>query len=171
VGPDRHRGDDLRRHRDPPPADPRVPGGGVLYVIDWATTALFAAGIVLNFRTPIQLRRHRITDKKRIARHYLKTWFTIDFLATIPFDLLVGQALPLSDVTVRVLRMLRVTRVARLLRLADLLDEASFDQVLARYPRFAARIRKVAAERRATSEESLSAVSRSARMKPDEQGD
>ncbi len=94
---------------------------GALYLIDWVITALFSIDIVFNFLTPIQEARREITDRRQIARRYLRTWFVIDLLAAIPFDFLAMFALPASAPVVRVLRVLRLVRAVRLLRLAELM--------------------------------------------------
>lgn len=102
---------------------------GTLYVVDWAITALFTVDIVLNFLTPIQQARGVITDRREIARHYLKRWFVLDLLAALPFDLLVAGVLPISLPLVRVLRLLRLARVLRLSRLAEVMQRWSQSQV------------------------------------------
>eukprot|EP00438_Fugacium_kawagutii_P028542 Skav222539 [mRNA] locus=scaffold2875:218733:225508:+ [translate_table: standard] len=59
---------------------------------------------------------------QKIARHYLTTWFTIDVLSLIPFDLL-----SLASETERVssLKGLKVLRALRLLKLIRVLKSSS----------------------------------------------
>ena len=102
---------------------------GWLCYLDWTITALFTVDIVLNFRTPIVKAREVLTSRREIAREYLKTWFVIDFLAAIPFDLLVAGALPATSLTFRVLRLLRLTRVFRLVHLAALMRKWQHSQI------------------------------------------
>ena len=49
---------------------------------------IFILDIFLNFRTTYVRSSSETTerDPKRMAKHYLKTWFIIDLLAAIPFD-------------------------------------------------------------------------------------
>lgn len=47
--------------------------------------------IFINFNTVITDEQMKIIDdRKVIAQHYLKSWFLIDVLAIIPFDLLIS---------------------------------------------------------------------------------
>ena len=59
-------------------------------VVDIAVELMFIADIVVNFRTTyIDKKSGRIiSQQKQIALNYLKGWFALDLLATIPFELL-----------------------------------------------------------------------------------
>ena len=65
-------------------------------------------------------------DCDEIAKHYIKGWFAIDFLSTLPWHWILATGS--SDVTrlPRMLRMLRIVRLVRLVklrRLVKILDE------------------------------------------------
>lgn len=47
---------------------------------------IFCADIMVNFGTAYTDRGIYITDLTQIARHYVKSWFLIDFMGSIPFD-------------------------------------------------------------------------------------
>ena len=52
------------------------------------------ADIVLNFRTTfVNKKGEVVTGSRRIAKQYLFSWFVIDFIAAIPFDLLYASEL------------------------------------------------------------------------------
>jgi hypothetical protein len=75
----------------------------------------FAFDIILTFYSGYDKGYDVIMDKKRIAKHYLKTWFFIDFIATVPWSILVAwvdSVLAQSDM-VSMLRLLKVFRLAR----------------------------------------------------------
>ncbi len=57
----------------------------VLWVFDILVTLTFAADIVIQFNTGYFEHRELVTDRKLIARRYLKGWFVLDLLATLPF--------------------------------------------------------------------------------------
>eukprot|EP00941_MAST-03F_sp_MAST-3F-sp1_P003998 g3998.t1 len=95
----------------------------------------FVADIVLNFFTsyddPETL--EQVFDLKRIRSHYLKTWFTIDFLSTIPFDR-IGQLFLDTESDAdglrtpklfRSLRLFKLMRLLRMLKLGRLIDHMS----------------------------------------------
>ena len=90
---------------------------GWLLFGDWLITASFAIDLILNFITTVEEQGLKLTKKRHIAKHYLKGWFTIDFLSTVPFDFLLEGMFPISP---RTLRILRLARLMRLLRLAKL---------------------------------------------------
>ena len=64
----------------------------------------------------------RVQEYGRIARHYLRTWFAIDFVSILPFDIL-GFFFDASDVSQ--LRILRTIRLLRLLKLCLLYTSPS----------------------------------------------
>eukprot|EP00163_Fabomonas_tropica_P023159 TRINITY_DN40451_c0_g1_i1.p1 TRINITY_DN40451_c0_g1~~TRINITY_DN40451_c0_g1_i1.p1 ORF type:complete len:800 (+),score=93.72 TRINITY_DN40451_c0_g1_i1:114-2513(+) len=96
---------------------------GALQVIEYTFDAFFALDILLNFRTAYMERENLVIDFKRIARHYLKTWFAVDFLSTFPFDIVIVVVLNSTgdeienDSVLRLPRLIRVLRLIRLMRL------------------------------------------------------
>ena len=76
-----------------------------------------------------------LTDRKEIAKNYLKVWFTIDFLAIVPMDLLFSclageprfcpspehaSEPPSSNVMLRFPRLLKLARIVRMVRMLKL---------------------------------------------------
>lgn len=57
-------------------------GSEIIYLID----LFFLIDIFLNFFTSYRHRGTEITDRKKAATHYLKTFFAIDLLANLPLD-------------------------------------------------------------------------------------
>lgn len=62
-----------------------LPEGGWV-VVDWVTDCTFAVDIVLNFRMAYANGHVLVTSPDLMASHYLRGWFTTDFLSTVPFD-------------------------------------------------------------------------------------
>ena len=58
-----------------------------------------------------------ITDFTAIVKRYLKTWFFLDIIAIIPFDLMLRS----SD-SVKIVKLVRLGRLVRLLRIFKVLD-------------------------------------------------
>ncbi|KAG5842906.1 hypothetical protein ANANG_G00182720 [Anguilla anguilla] len=89
---------------------------------------LFLADLVFNFRTGILKEDNAeiILDPLVIRQHYLKSWFVVDFISSIPVDyifLVVDlEVLMDSEVyrTARALRIVRFTKILSLLRLLRL---------------------------------------------------
>eukprot|EP01047_Picozoa_sp_COSAG01_P103711 COSAG01_NODE_33137_length_569_cov_2.853191_1_plen_113_part_00 len=79
----------------------------------------FYADIVCNFFTGLADRSTGkiIVDKSRIARKYLRTWFTIDLISTVELDILVDwlSGNRLHQDAVAVLRLLQVSQNGYLL--------------------------------------------------------
>ena len=60
-----------------------------LIIFDMVIELFFIMDIVVHFRTSfVDLSGRIIYDQKKIAVHYLKGWFILDFLAALPFEAL-----------------------------------------------------------------------------------
>lgn len=60
-----------------------------LVIVDYVVDIMFIIDIFINFRTTyVDSNNEVISSPCRIAVHYMKTWFIIDMLAAIPFELL-----------------------------------------------------------------------------------
>ena len=60
-----------------------------LVIVDYVVDIMFIIDIFINFRTTyVDGNNEVISSPCRIAVHYIKTWFIIDMLAAIPFELL-----------------------------------------------------------------------------------
>ena len=57
-------------------------------IVNVIVDVMFIIDIVINFRTTFveSTSEEIISEPKRIAIHYLKSWFIVDFVAAIPFD-------------------------------------------------------------------------------------
>ena len=60
-----------------------------LVIVDYVVDVMFVVDIFINFRTTyVDSSNEVISGPCQIAVHYIKTWFIIDILAAIPFELL-----------------------------------------------------------------------------------
>ena len=102
----------------------------------------FFIDLLLNFRTTYYtIEGKEVVTGSRIATHYVKTWFTIDLVSSIPFDLIVewwmnpngtGSGIGLGNIQaaktaklakgtrasklVKIIRVLKLTKLVRLAR-------------------------------------------------------
>ncbi|XP_051927537.1 potassium voltage-gated channel subfamily H member 8 isoform X1 [Hippocampus zosterae] len=91
-------------------------------VSDIAVEILFILDIVFNFCTTYVSKSGQVIfDARQICFHYLTTWFIIDLVAALPFDLL--YAFKVSVVSV--VHLLKTVRLLRLLRLLQKMDRYS----------------------------------------------
>jgi len=95
-------------------------------VFNVASDTIFLVDLVMNFRTGIVNEENSeiILDPKVIKMNYLKSWFVVDLLSSIPVDyifLIVEKGFD-SEVykTARALRIVRFTKILSLLRLLRL---------------------------------------------------
>ena len=102
-------------------------------VLDMFFNAIFIIDIVLNFRTAVKLEGVLIEDPVKIRNAYLKSWFLIDFLSTVPVDLIfvVGNNDEVGREAAQINKMLRLLRIFKLLRMMKL------TRILARIERYA----------------------------------
>ena len=92
--------------------------------------AYFLADMALSFFTPFRASWHArdagnwVTDRRRIARNYLKGWFAIDLVSILPFDV-VSVAIESEEMKkltiVRVVRLMRLAKLARIMRAGRML--------------------------------------------------
>lgn len=61
--------------------------GNPFAIINLIVDIMFIIDIIINFRTTYVSAAHVVCDPGSIACHYLKTWFVVDFLAAMPFEL------------------------------------------------------------------------------------
>jgi len=89
---------------------------------DWVIDLIFYLDILMNFWTGYDTGYMIVKKKGMIARHYLKTRFPVDFVATVEWDLLIrfgfcgnGQCTtyPRLNEYASLCRMLKVLRLAR----------------------------------------------------------
>ncbi len=87
----------------------------------WVTAAslvasvLFAGDIAIRSSRPIVISGGPVGDRATIGKRYLRTWFAVDLLAAIPFDVIASGADGSTGQVLRVLGLLRVLRVTRIL--------------------------------------------------------
>ena len=80
-----------------------------LLAFDILVTLTFAVDIVIQFNTAFMIRHELVTDRKAIARRYMKGWFLLDLLATLPLTWVFSTS-----------RFAALNRVFRFFRLARL---------------------------------------------------
>jgi len=105
----------------------------------WLTTSFFLSDIMLSFQTAypagnrdVDVRPGKlIVDRMKIANSYIRSWFAIDLVSTIPISFVAdqliggnekpgsGKAVQVAQLT-KVLKLIRFLRLMRMLRLAKL---------------------------------------------------
>lgn len=95
-------------------------------IFNVASDTVFLLDLIMNFRTGTvnEDSSEIILDPKVIKMNYLKSWFVVDFISSIPVDyifLIVEKGMD-SEVykTARALRIVRFTKILSLLRLLRL---------------------------------------------------
>jgi CRP-like cAMP-binding protein len=99
-----------------------IPTTGTLESFNNFVTVMFAVDLLLSFNTAYIDGETGlfIMNRPAIAGHYLKFWFWIDFVATIPFDSIIDAVVSGSGsylVAIRMIRFLRIMRIAKLYKL------------------------------------------------------
>jgi len=106
------------------------------FIFDCVIDILFLADMILAFNTAIIDSRTQevILDRGKIVKNYLQSWFTIDFLSTVPIDLIAKQLMGgggggsiRSIKLIRVLRLVRLLKLVRLFKLSKLAQLLDFD--------------------------------------------
>ena len=81
-------------------------------VLDWLILGLFAIDLLVNFFTAYFDEQKVVVSRLQIAKHYLKTWFLVDFLSCFPFDILVE----LTGAPSKLAKLARLPRLYRLVK-------------------------------------------------------
>ena len=102
---------------------------------------MFTLDIIANFRTGwINLDGEIIWDPRVIRNEYLKGWFTVDLLSTIPFDKVIvpfldggssnSSSVARSGKLLRILRVVRLLKLTRLLKMAKLFSKGDGNELM-----------------------------------------
>ena len=96
--------------------------GNALKAINHSVGVIFGIGIILQFFLPYQkpLREGgaKVFNHGHIARHYMKSWFFLDVVSTIPYDLIADMAITSQAAAdSSVLGLMKLMRILRLLKL------------------------------------------------------
>ncbi len=100
---------------------------------DWLTLTmdiLFYSDIMLNFNTGYDKGYEEVMDKSKIVAHYLKSWFFIDLVATVDWEIVAKWIQgPDSDSEIWI-KMLALIKIFRLLRAGRLIDKLTTSWVM-----------------------------------------
>lgn len=96
------------------------------FVINQFVNLVFIMDIVATFFLPYTERGGLVTSHRRIAKRYLRSWFVIDFISCVPFEVV---TIALSDATlpsgalkpIKMLRLLRLLKLARIAKASRIL--------------------------------------------------
>ena len=84
--------------------------------------AIFMVDILVSFNTSFfdQKENKFTSDRRLIARTYLKTWFWIDFIAVIDFELIIRSAMESNTTLAQVGKVAKIARFYRAIKLLRL---------------------------------------------------
>ena len=91
-------------------------------------TAVFSIEIIITFNSGIYIEGRACLDRIVIIKQYLRFWFWIDILSTIPFDLLIGsmqrndsfkKKVVIGD-NFKILRIFKLIKIVRVTKLNNL---------------------------------------------------
>jgi potassium voltage-gated channel Eag-related subfamily H protein 7 len=110
-------------------------GSPNLFIANRIIDLLFMIDVLLCFRLMYYDRRtgQWVSSPKRIANHYLRGWFTVDFLSVLPFYLLpwlTGDGYSALGGFARFIRLLRFLRLARIFKAQRILHRALQDVLM-----------------------------------------
>ena len=95
---------------------------GLLY-FEMTLDTWFILEIILNFFTAYEYKSTFVTNRRKIALNYFRSWFAVDLLSSVPYSFIeLGNIDSTNSVTAlkssKLLRIVRFVKYARLLRLA-----------------------------------------------------
>lgn len=107
-------------------------------VLNGISDCIFITDICLNFKTGIVDPNNQdeiILDKKIIAQKYLRGWFVIDLLSSLPFDYayFIASSSSAQQTLIKASRALRILKLAKLLSLLRLLRVSRLVRYIKRF--------------------------------------
>jgi hypothetical protein len=84
--------------------------------VDFACTLVYMLDIVISFNTAFYRKGVLVTDRKTIAKQYLRTWLVPDIVSTFPYDWLIQEPLTSSNKSAKAPTLVRIVKIGRLLR-------------------------------------------------------
>jgi len=111
---------------------------GFSLYIEYLIDICFGIDIVLSFRTAFENDDDNTLNisSSLIASRYLRGWFLVDFLSTVPFDTLLTLAMGVDGTNpealrsfklIKIFRMIRLLKLARLFKLKRILGNIDFE--------------------------------------------
>jgi len=93
------------------------------FLVYLVTDLFFLVDIFLNFFTSIddEQKVYSITDRKTIARKYLRGWFWVDVLAILPIDIVLKSTQTEATALARFAKIGKLYKLIRMIRLAKVL--------------------------------------------------
>ncbi|KAJ1451104.1 hypothetical protein M885DRAFT_530571 [Pelagophyceae sp. CCMP2097] len=105
---------------------------GALFAVNQVINVIFIVDVVLQFFLHYQLPKKQafswVRHHRRIVRHYLQTWFCLDFISVLPMEVL-SMGLPVFGALkgVRLIRLLRLAKLLRIFRSSRLINRYRAD--------------------------------------------
>ena len=105
-----------------------------MQVVEYISDGLFGIDIILNFFTAYHDPSSGVlvTSHRKIALHYIKTYFIIDLMASFPFGLVLDGSAKTLNKSGKVMRLPRLIKFLRLMRLLKLLRVVRLRQFVSR---------------------------------------
>ena len=98
-------------------------------VVDLLLVGFFGVDMLAKARSTYPDHGYTVADGRRVLVRYLRGWFVIDLVSTVPFDRL-AEALDAPHLVIALARLLTMLRVTRVARNTSLLRGANALQVL-----------------------------------------
>ncbi|EQC31701.1 hypothetical protein SDRG_10494 [Saprolegnia diclina VS20] len=87
------------------------------HIFDIVIDVVYIGDVVMNFRTGFRHDIEIVLDPKKVALHYVTTWFFIDFAGAIPYELMFDAGKGVERVAVKTsLKYLKIPKLFRLAR-------------------------------------------------------
>jgi len=90
--------------------------------VDLTADIFFMIDICLQFNTGYINKSQFICSRRKIAMKYIKSWFIIDVITSIPFDMIFSSIRGNIQTLAKLLRIARIARLIKLLRLARVVN-------------------------------------------------
>lgn len=96
----------------------------VLEILDLIVDAIFLLDVFITCRSSIydNSREAWILIPWKLWRHYYQSWFIVDLLSSIPFNVLIAESLYSNNASTRVAELIQLIRIAKLSKMRKILN-------------------------------------------------
>lgn len=103
-----------------------------MQILDWIIDITFGIDILLNFNTGYVTHEVVIVRRDLVARNYLRTWFVLDFMSTVPLEMILGPSF--SDFNaakvLKIGKLFRGLKMLRISKLVKLISSSGFSEII-----------------------------------------
>ena len=99
-------------------------------IIDYLITSLFWLDLFINMLTTFTEDGEIVKERRIVLKHYLKSWFLIDFLTCFPFEEIVEISTSVNMINMYVIKIVKLTKIKKMYKIFKVTKMAKIYTIL-----------------------------------------